>query len=102
MGPSFVKKYGDPFYPRSIRIPSENPNLAKHPFGGRGRAGPGRPVRGPGPQMHVLPSLGSQMVRGWNADGTQMERGWNADSKNIHIGTRMERGFKKISIFFDN
>ena len=85
------------FHPRSIRVPSENPNLAKHPFGGRGRAGPGRPVRGPGLRMGVLPSLGSQMVRGWNADGTQMERDgtriqkeypyWNAD------GTRIKKRY---------
>ena len=64
MGPSIVKKYGylfeSAFHPRSIR-------------------------RGPcaAPQMGVLLSLGSQMVRGWYADGTRMERGWNADGTRI-------------------
>ena len=91
MGPSIVKKYGylfeSAFHPRSIRVPSayhprtnrvpsENPNLAKHPFGGPRT---GRPGARAAPQMGVLLSLGSQMVRGWYADGTRMERGWNAD-----------------------
>ena len=60
--------------PRSIRLPSENPNLAKHSFEARGRSGPG-------PQMGVLLSLGKQIVHGWNADGAQTERGRNADEQ---------------------
>ena len=57
-------------------------------------------MRGPGPQMGVVLSLGSQMVRGWNAYGTRMERGfkiismlergWNADSKKYPYSWTME------------
>ena len=71
MGPSIVKKYGYLFesasHPRSIRVPSAfPPRTIRVPTAYRARAAP---------QVGVLLSLGSQMVRGWYADGTRMERG---------------------------
>ena len=62
-------------HPRSIRVPSENPNLAEQPFGGRACA------RAPanGCSAKLGSSDGTRMERGWYADGTRMEQGWNKD-----------------------